>query len=267
MKREPRARVCALALALLAGSGVAAAAGASGLAADPAAVLAGAAASGSVTQRAGETYFGPGPLTVGYLGSKKQLVLPNGPWVLLSMGDRYSQGSTTSVPMTMLLFGQFKDGQLKTLLAYHFNGRGTSGRVNWLEPETCATKGGPSGSRKVELSQGSHRACGWVARQSRLPDVAEPAWAEALAVVPRLGASVPAGSLVYTRAWAVGGAVDYLSFRRVDFDAGRTLDVEARTRWLDAYAAPFLEGFRKRLSASELEPGLPPKGEQLTLPD
>jgi hypothetical protein len=267
VKRDQLARACALALTLLAGSAVAAAAGSNGLAADPAAVLAGAAASGSVTQRAGETYFGPGPLTVGYLGSKKQLVLPNGPWVLLSMGDRNSQGSTANVPMTMLLFGQFKDEQLKTLLAYQFNGRGAIGRVNWLEPETCAAKGGPSGSRKVELKEGTYRACGWVVRQSRLPDVTEPAWAEALAAVSRLGATVPTGSLVYTRAWAVDGAVEYLALRRVDFDAGRTLDVEARTRWLEAYASLFLEGFRKRISAGELEPGLPPGGAQLTLPD
>lgn len=266
MKPDLQSLVLALGLLLTVG-GACSASVQNGLAVDPAAVLADAPASGSVTQRAGETYVGPGPLTVGYLGSKKQLVLPNGPWVLLSMGDRTSQGSTTSVPMTMLLFGQFKDGQLKSLLAYHFNARGANGRMHWLEPEACASKGGPSGSRKVELSVGSQRACGWVARQNRLPDVTEPAWAEALATVPRLGATVPGGSLVYTRVWAVDGVVDYLALRRVDFDAARTLNVEARAGWLEAYVGPFLDGFQKRINATELEPGLPPKGARLTLPD
>jgi len=239
----------------------------SGLQVDPATVLANAPASGSVTQRAGETYLGPGPLTVGYLGAKKQLVLPNGPWVLLSMSDRRSQGGAASVPLTLLVFGQFKDAQLKTLLAYQFNGRGTNGRILWSEFDVCSNKGGPSGSRKVELSAGSHKACGWVARQSRLPDVTEPAWAEALTAVPRLGAAVPTGPLVYTRLWAVDGVVDFLSLRRFDFDALPKPDLEGRTGWLEAYAGPFLDGFQKRISATELEPGRPPEGVRLTLPE
>lgn len=58
-----------------------------GLKVDPAQVLVDARTVGAASMVPGETYYGPGPIKVGYLGVKKQLVLPNGTWVLLAIAD------------------------------------------------------------------------------------------------------------------------------------------------------------------------------------
>jgi hypothetical protein len=250
-----------------AAAGGAVAATATGLAEDPAAVLAKSTTSGSVTMMPGEIYLGPGPMTVGYLGAKKQLVLPNGAWVLLAMGDRNISVRGLPSSLTMMVFGQFQEGLLKTLMAYQFNGRSASGRMTWSDLEACFRQGGPNGSRKVELSSGSTRACGWTTRLNRLPEVVDGAWGEALAAVPRLGSQVPQAPFVYTRVWAGDGTVDYMHLRRLDFDPARKLDVGLRAEWLEAYLGPFLDGFQKRVRFNELEPGQPPAGARLTLPD
>lgn len=227
---------------------------------DAARLLADAPASGAVSQLPGEVYIGPGPMTVGYLGAKKQLVLPGGRWLLLAVGDRPS-GHTTPVLLATMVFGDVEGGQLHRLLVYVFNGRPGPVRNNWPEVEQCDSQGGPRGSVKAVNVDGPRRGCGWSVGQSRLPELHDPAWDRALSALTRLGVAMPSTPITYTRAWASDASADFLSLRRLDFDAA------PRKNWLDSYLPLMMDGFQKRLRAAELDPGKPPAGAPLALPD
>ncbi len=240
-----------------------------GLKSDPAKVLAGVATSGAITMMPGETYFGPGPITVGYLGAKKQLVLPNGAWVLVSVADRTSS-SITGVTLVSMVFAQFREGRLVSLMSYLFNGRTVRGH-NWTDADQCHNGNAPRTGQKEAIVQGSARICGWTVRQTGMPRVVDdPGWEEAPGVVQRLGAQMPPPPVQYTRAWATDFSGNYLAIRRADFEfpGGAAATQTARAAWLRDYLPLMLEGLDKKIGATELEPNqsqLPRV--RLTLPD
>lgn len=242
----------------------AAPAGPMGLQIDPAQLLAGTPTSGAITMLPGETYHGPGPITVGYLGAKKQLVLPNGPWVLLAVADRPSQHATP-VALVSMAFGQFREGRLVTLLSFLFNGRNAPVRT-WPEVEDCHAQKLPRGAvHEPGETRGGARVCGWTVRSTTPPNVSDPAWEQAQAVVARLGAAVPPPPLHLTRAWATDRLGNYLGLRRVDYAAAAGT---TRAGWLHEYLPFLLEGLDKKIPVTELEPNDPrPPRLRLTLPD
>lgn len=255
-------QVIALVFALL---GPAAAQTGLGLAADPLSLLASEAGSHSATQRPGETYRGPGPMTVGYLGAKKQIVLPAGPWVLLAGGDDQSRHAPP-VPLAALVFGQFEDGRLKALAAYHFSSKAMPRPVMWQEIESCLGAEAQPDVHAVKRPGYLYRMCGWVAAQRALPQLHLPGWERALAAAARLGAPAPRGGVTVTRAWVDKRDADYLQLRLIDFDTSRH-PVASRVAWLEAYVDVMADGFRRRLSVPELEPGAPAPAQTIVLPD
>jgi hypothetical protein len=236
-----------------------------GLAGDPAKLLAGGGTSGSVTMMPGETYLGTGPMTVGYLGAKKQLVVPPGAWLLLSEADHKSSHAAP-VSLTTMVFGQFRGGQLQSLLLYLFNGRPGPISTRWPDLDHCLAQEGPRGSLKVMQSHDVVRACGWVVRQNTLPAFNNPAWDQAMAALVRLGGAVPQGSMLFSRLWLGDNTADHLNIRRIDFD-NRAWSLEQRGAWLQAYVHLAIDGFHRRVRADELEPGQPPTGARLSLVD
>lgn len=235
---------------------------------DPATLLAGVPTSGAITMMPGETYQGPGPLTVGYLGAKKQIVLPNGPWVLLAVADRKSSHATPQ-PLVSMAFGQFREGRLTSLVSYLFNGRAGQAALGWSDAEGCLTGNPPAGGEKVQVSEGRFRACGWTVRQTRPPNVTDEAWLKAPVVAAQLGAKVSAAPLQFTRAWVLDGGSNYLAIRRADYGlAASTTAQPQRMVWLREYLPFMLEGLDKRIGATELEPDqTQPPRVRITLPD
>lgn len=84
--------------------------------------LAGEVSSGATGLAVGARLQGPGVLTVGSLGARRQLLLPPGPWTLLAAVDHRAPG-TVQVGMATLAFGQFSGRQLRSLLLASFNRR------------------------------------------------------------------------------------------------------------------------------------------------
>lgn len=232
-----------------------------------AAVLAGAPTNGAITMLPGEVYHGPGPITVGYLGAKKQLVIPNGPWLLVSVADRTS-GHQPPVGLVSMVFAQFREGQVASLMHYLFNGRSTA-RVWWPEVKACNDGAAPAGGQKVAGVADAERACGWTVRNSRAPQVNDAGWSRALEALERLGSPVPEGAQQLTRAWIVDGQSNFLSIRRTDYGPGADAAAQAvRANWLQAYLPFMSEGMDKRLGATELEPNdAKPPRVRLTLAD
>ncbi len=233
----------------------ASASAATGLRESPSQLLAGAPRSGAVTQMAGETYFGPGPMTVGYLGAKKQLVLPTGTWVLLAVADRNSMHQNNPVPLVSMVFGQYRAGQLVAFMSYLFNGRTLAAPRGWGDFEDCNTKP-PANASRVQDSASSARLCGWTQRFVQAARVEDAGWEAAVAATSKLGAPLPSAPLQFTRASVVDGAGNYLAMRRPDFSlVGDASAVQqAKATWLQAYAPLMLQGFDKKIGANELEP-------------
>ena len=222
-----------------------------GLKSDPAQVLAGVPASGAITMMPGETYHGPGPMTVGYLGAKKQLVLPNGAWVLITVADRPG-GQATAVTLVSMVFAQFRQGQLVSLMSYLFNGRTVRGRSHWSDADECHAANAPRSGHKEVLVQGPARVCGWTVKQSAMPRVVDPGWEEAPNVVQRLGSQMPPAPLQFTRAWATDYGGNYLAIRRADFEfpGGAQAAQTARAAWLREYLPLMLQGMDKTIGAT-----------------
>ena len=78
--------------------------------------------SGAVTLDIGDRHKGPAALTVGWLGARKQLVLPSGEWVVLSAADRkLALLSNVNATITTVTFGKFAGDRLSTLLRFTFS--------------------------------------------------------------------------------------------------------------------------------------------------
>jgi hypothetical protein len=229
-----------------------------GLTQDPALVLRDAGTSGAITMVPGETYLGPGPMTVGYLGAKKQIILPNGRWVLLAVADRQSGHPNQPVPLVSMVFGQFKEGRLVSLMSYLFNGRAVQGTRPWADFDGCQSgQQVPRGVTKVGDTERGAPGCAWTVRMTTLPKVEDAAWVRAFEAAQSLGAGVPVPPVQFTRAWVVDSrGTNYLGMRRADFDA--TADAAAlqtaRSAWLGEYLPLMIDGFDKRVGATELEP-------------
>jgi len=240
--------------ATAAASGAAGGAPGTGLASDPARVLAGVPTSGAITMMPGETYFGPGPITVGYLGAKKQLVLPNGAWVLIAVAEQPG-ARATAVTLVSMVFAQFREGRLVSLMSYLFNGRTVRG-PGWADADECHNGSAPRTGHKEAMIQGISRVCGWTVRQASMPQVVDPGWEQAPGVVQRLGAQMPPPPLQFTRAWATDNSGNYLAIRRADFEVPGSAQAAqaARATWLKDYLPLMLQGLDKRIGATELEP-------------
>ena len=75
---------------------------------------------GSITLQPGQTLKGPGFVTVGWLGAKRQLVVPAGDWTLLAAWDHDAE-TARGVLMTSMALGQFAGPQLKSVIVARFN--------------------------------------------------------------------------------------------------------------------------------------------------
>lgn len=77
---------------------------------------------GALDINLGDRYVGPGALTLGGLGARKQLVLPAGDWTVLAAVDRASsqvgQSAPVRVGITTVALGRFEGVRLATLLVY-----------------------------------------------------------------------------------------------------------------------------------------------------
>ncbi len=125
-------------------------------------------ASGSISLDAGHRVRGPGVITVGRLGARKQLPIPEGAWVVVAATDhdsdtqpRYTTSSTTAglgaVKLTTLTLAQFEGTTAKSLLVATFNRVvNDMPRFSWKGAEQCAAAGADDQAKKPEYhhSQG-----------------------------------------------------------------------------------------------------------------
>lgn len=98
--------------------------------------IAGEPETGAVGFRVGDSFFGPGPLTVGWFGAKNQVVVPNGRWTVLAATDGYSTHSPR-IQMTSVALGSFERNRLRSLLVAVFNSRPGPAWATWTDAQKC----------------------------------------------------------------------------------------------------------------------------------
>jgi hypothetical protein len=229
--------------------------------------------SGAVTFRVGDVFRGPGPITVGYLGAKKQLLLPNGDWRVLAAVD-YNSRHASPMRMTSVAFGQFDGPRLRSLLVATSTRRPGKASNTWNELSHCqANQGGSlwqSAQERFPLSQ-----CARVQplAPARLREQLPQALAESMDQhLPAMGAAWPSVNLKSTLV-VTDRLAALLQVQRFDCVAVKpgadtdtcvaiprawlrddpTPPLQARLEWARAYATLAPLGMNKNLDADDLE--------------
>lgn len=225
----------------------------------------GSANSGATDLAVGARLVGPGVLTVGSLGARRQLVLPAGEWVLLAAEDHRTSG-TLQISLASLAFGQFEGAQLRSLLVASFNRRavavqsGSSANLQamgllprWTAAEQCEAAAGADLFREVAGTP-ALRHCA----------VVRPAddWRATLATTPLpepLDASLKALQAVVSP-FALRSELHFTD-QRYGWMALTRLDTAAvgaapaRIDWLRRYLPLATRGYGRNFDAEDLVPG------------
>lgn len=230
---------------------------------------------GSITLQPGQTLTGPGFITVGWLGAKRQLVVPAGDWTLLAAWD-HDADAARGVQMTSLALGQFAGAQLKSLVVARFNrkpislpsGGGFSQSYQamgvlprWLDAERC--EAAPATWRQA-ANAGTLRHCEALQLSTDPVDGALAArLAPALKAMKAELPPLPVRSEVHI----VDKRLGYLAYQRLDCLAGAgaacstqppaagAAPADDRTAWLKAFAPLAVAGYERDLPGDDLEPG------------
>lgn len=225
--------------------------------------------SGAATFNLGDRFIGPGFVTVGWLGSKKQIVLTPGEWVVLAAVDHAGAGRS-GLKFTTFVFGKFAGDRLAASLTATIN-RYASPVNRWNDIESCA---------QAEADQLYHEASSMSATQTECVRMFGVAGAiassgnvsdELRASLTRMGARA-GGTAIVTQMFFAQKRDGYLRLVRTDWPAvalGNTVasdwkpDAVARSearaayvkglvRWVQGYRPLAEQGFHRALEGSDL---------------
>jgi hypothetical protein len=229
--------------------------------------------SSAVSFKIGDVFEGPGPLTVGRLGSHKQFVLPTGRWVALAAEDGYS-AHRMPVQMTAMAFGLFDGQAVRSIVTAVFNQRaGRSGNSGWEDAQRCE---GVVANAKFQWrgATGFVKQCVLVKGFSSLGPTGSwkgNIWEAVRDRLKGLGATADGAKGLVTEAYFTDNRTAYLRINRYDFGATETglptgalrkgpedaldLRLEARIQWAQEYAGLAAVGFNGDIELDDLKPG------------
>lgn len=236
--------------------------------------------SGEFSFNLGDRLNGPGILTVGGLGAKKQIVLPGGEWVVLAAVDTksvqpsgvFNNPRANVVALTTLVVAKFSGNRPMTLM------RVTSTRQiakagAWTDLDDCDPKAGTQALQHKRSRDGLREECQSI--QVENEPLAKPfaASEETRASLDKLGASVSGAALVsslvitdsrsgylsVTRIdWpgtVLGAAADRASLWRpeaVESSSAHVAYLKGLSAWVQSYRTLAADGFTRRFEASDL---------------
>lgn len=237
--------------------------------------LAGTVSSGATELATGSKLVGPGVVTVGSVGAKRQLLIPAGEWVLLAAEDHRTSGSAQH-SLASLAFGQFSGNELRSLLVASFNRRaiavpsGASGTYQamgllprWAAAEQCEAAAGADLFRDV----GGTPALRHCAAVRPADD-----WRAALASTPLPEALDRALGALQARvspfAWRselhfTDQRYGWLGLAR--FDTAAVGTAPTRVSWLRRYQPLARDGYGRYLDVADLVPGQAATGKAIEL--
>lgn len=241
---------------------------------------------GAIDFNIGDRFSGPGALNLGRLGARRQMVLPEGDWVVLAGTDWRApfpnnlRSDRLQVGMTSVVFGKFAGDRLVTMLRFSGNTRpppsvgSNTISWNWADYVGCdATNTTTRLFHERTRPSASREECTsiWVA-----PDpLAEP-WPgnePAKANVARIGGTTSGAAIVTMLTFAEQPRFGYFGVVRVDWphlagaeQAGawqpdeiaavpaRRAFIKSLRDWAGEYRKAALEGFRRDYPGEDLKP-------------
>jgi hypothetical protein len=242
--------------------------------------------SSAVSFKIGDVFAGPGPLSVGRLGSRKQIVVPTGRWVVLAAEDGYSN-HRTPVQMTAVAFGLFEGRAVRSIVTAAFDRR--PGPVqfplwSWDEAQRCDASG--AGTRfHWAFTSGVVKQCVRVANFSSLGPRGHwkgNVWDPVRDSLNKLGVTVDGARGLLSEFHLTDNRAGYLHVSRYDFGASEVggtspgswgmgqeaaldLRLEARIQWAQEYAALAAAGLTRSIESDDLKPGAPALNGPLSL--
>ena len=250
---------------------------------DPA-KIAGSTDSRAITQQTGDIFYGPGPITVGWLGSKKQIVVPAGRWVLLGAEDGLS-GHTSPIPLTALVLAKLESGTFRSFLLVRFNSRTGNSRSTWTDAKACEESPPSAPFAWHETASGVTQCVTSALRTqaSAARMFSSSIWKVALQTLTTAGGTVPSGSYLLTEMFYTGDLSNYMKVSRIDFGVSLDganpksniggqassidLSMVGRRKWAEVYSPLAALGYRKKLAEDELYAGSKPTTASAALPD
>ena len=238
----------------------------------------------AVDVKPGDLVRGPGPLTVGWAGSKKQVLVAGGPWLVLAVVDHKSTHARP-VQLTSVALGQFQLHRLTALMVATFNRTSGLAGHTWKEAADCEVE---SPRALLQVADGSFalRRCLFVSelRPSQELNRSYAVSAQVKASLETLGAT-SAGFNLETAIYLVNARAAYMRIIRFDC-VGAVGDgakcpmlakssaaeapaspLEARLAWAKAYLTLSAEAFARDIPGRDLSPGAPAQGTSVKLPD
>ncbi|MBL8287543.1 MAG: hypothetical protein JNL85_06155 [Rubrivivax sp.] len=239
--------------------------------------------SGAVTFNLGDRFNGPGVLTVGWAGAKRQVVVPPGEWVVLAMADAkvdmtppmYRFPTRVVADVGTLVLGRFSGMRLASAMVYQSSVRPIS-VDDWNDIAGCQPGASETLHHENTRPSGLRSACVAVRAVPAPQNAATPAMEEARASLARLGAEVQGDALATIAAvwesrrgylagtrldWpgvALGAAADAAgawSPAMVALDPGRAATVARLVEWLGTYRNLVDAAYGFRIDRVDLEPG------------
>ena len=228
---------------------------------------------GAISFNIGDRFVGPGALSFGRLGARRQIVLPEGEWVALAATDWRAAltGNQTvarmQVSLASVVFGRFNGNRLVTMMRYTAN----------TQPAPTLTTGGAIGATWPDAERCDDPAPARVFHERQQPDTfredcvsievrPEPlaeGWAanmEARRSIERLGGNVGGVAVATTISFSEMRRYGYLGIVRIDWpsaDAGAeqaSAAAMAMRGWAADYRKIALEGYRSDYVGKALVP-------------
>lgn len=156
--------------------------------------------SGAVAFAIGERFSGPAAVTVGWMGAKKQLVLPSGEWVVLAASDSrtlQAMPPLNKVSLTTVALGKFAGRRLISLLRFNVSTQ-IATVASWTDVDGC-DRADPAPLRKTKSEPNLPDACMSVRVEADPLSTLAPRVAdETRHSIDRLGATVAGSGLITT---------------------------------------------------------------------
>jgi len=228
--------------------------------------------SGAATFNLGDRFTGPGFVTVGWLGSKKQVVLPAGEWVVLAAVDHNSTG-TRPVKLATFVFGKFSGDRLAASLTVTVN-RNASPVNRWSDIEACAQPDAGQLHQEATSMSAMQTECVRMHGAAAALAGATPLGDELRSSLKRIGARA-GGTAIVTQMYVADRRDGYMRIQRTDWPAValgnteaadwqpdavarsdvRSAYVKELVRWVQGYRPVAIQGFHRALDGDELAAG------------
>jgi hypothetical protein len=229
--------------------------------------LAQADASRALEVQPGDRLLGPGVVSVGWFGAKRQLVVPKGEWLVLDTFDHDLRGFVT-VQMSTVVLAQLQRNALRSVIVASFNSRTVpnpaGGAANpaltsqvplWPAAGGCDSAGDAALHKAVETSR-RLRVCSSVRRTlaaERWPNELEPVVREHLAAaLARIGTTAPPMAL-RTDVQMTEPSQAHLGYLR--FDADADADTAPRIAWVRGFTPLATQGYWRKFDGDDLVAG------------